>query len=104
MAGFFLFQNINQTFYSKYKKITGGKLKNKVLIMFEIYARNLFTFFEYEDQVRKIIYNQKYDRGMHRQIRKIIKFKGAFSSDHALMKLIYLIIKNITKKMDDANA
>lgn len=41
---------------------------------------------------------------MHRQIRKSIKFKGALSSEHALMKLIYLIIKDIAKKMDDANA
>ncbi|WP_262896489.1 hypothetical protein [Chryseobacterium sp. KMC2] len=41
---------------------------------------------------------------MHRQIRKIIKSKGAFNSEQALMKLMYLIIKDIAKKMDDANA
>ncbi len=65
---------------------------------------NLSTFFEYEDQVRKIIYTTNPVEGMHRQIRKIIKSKGAFSSEQALMKLMYLIIKDIAKKMDDANA
>ena len=59
---------------------------------------NLSTFFEYEDQVRKIIYTTNPIEGMHRQIRKIIKSKGAFSSEQALMKLMYLIIKDIAKK------
>jgi hypothetical protein len=36
--------------------------------------------------------------GVHRQIRKITKTKGAFSSEQALMKLIYLVIQNISKK------
>lgn len=35
---------------------------------------------------------------MHRQIRKITKTKCAFSSDQALLKLMYLIIKNISAK------
>ncbi|WP_411971327.1 transposase [Sphingobacterium sp. Lzh-3] len=34
---------------------------------------NLSTFFEYEDQVRKIIYTTNPIEGMHCQIRKIIK-------------------------------
>ena len=59
---------------------------------------NLSTFFEYEDQVRKIIYTTNPIEGMHRQIRKITKSKGAFSSEQALMKLMYQIIKDISKK------
>ena len=35
---------------------------------------------------------------MHRQIRKVDKTKGAFTSDQALLKLIYLAIQNISKK------
>ncbi|MDQ1150340.1 transposase-like protein [Sphingobacterium zeae] len=57
------------------------------------------NFFEYEDQVRKIIYTTNPIEGMHRQIRKIIKSEGAFSSEQALIKLmLYLIIKDIAKK------
>ncbi|WP_262708411.1 MULTISPECIES: transposase [Sphingobacterium] len=36
--------------------------------------------------------------GMHRQVRKITKTKGAFSSEQALMKLMFLIIRDISKK------
>ncbi|MBD1431170.1 transposase, partial [Sphingobacterium sp. DN04309] len=32
------------------------------------------------------------------QIRKVTKTKGAFTSDQALLKLIYLAIQNISKK------
>ena len=59
---------------------------------------NLSTFFEYDEQVRKIIYTTNTIEGMHRQIRKITKTKGAFSSEQALMKLLFLIIKDISKK------
>ncbi|WP_165902349.1 MULTISPECIES: transposase [unclassified Sphingobacterium] len=59
---------------------------------------NLFTFFEYDEQVRKTIYTTNPIEGMHRQIRKITKSKGAFSSEQALMKLMFLIIRDISKK------
>ena len=35
---------------------------------------------------------------MHRQIRKITKSTGDFTSDQALLELIYLVIQDITKK------
>jgi putative transposase len=64
---------------------------------------NLSAFFEYDQVIRKIIYTTNPIEGVHRQIRKITKTKGAFSSEQALMKLMYLVIKNISKKVDDAN-
>ncbi|WP_246859037.1 hypothetical protein [Chitinophaga sp. XS-30] len=36
--------------------------------------------------------------GFHRQVRKVTKSKGAFTSDIALLKLIYLATRNIEKK------
>jgi transposase-like protein len=36
--------------------------------------------------------------GYHRQLRKVTKTKGAFTSDMALLKLVYLATKNIEKK------
>lgn len=59
---------------------------------------NLSTFFEYDDAIRKVIYTTNPIEGVHRQIRKITKTKGAFSSEQALLKLMYLVIKNISKK------
>jgi len=59
---------------------------------------NLSAFFEYDHCIRKIIYTTNPIEGVHRQIRKITKTKGAFSSEQALLKLMYLVIKNISKK------
>jgi transposase-like protein len=59
---------------------------------------NLSAFFEYEGAIRKIIYTTNPIEGVHRQIRKITKTKGAFPSDQALLKLMYLVIMNISKK------
>lgn len=59
---------------------------------------NLSTIFEYDELVRKTIYTTNPIEGMHRQIRKITKSKGAFNSEQALIKLMYLIVKNISKK------
>ncbi|MET4141922.1 transposase-like protein [Pedobacter sp. UYP1] len=59
---------------------------------------NLSAFFEYDYVIRKIIYTTNPIEGVHRQIRKITKTKGAFPSEQALMKLMNLVIKNINKK------
>jgi len=58
----------------------------------------LTTYFEYDEHIRKLIYTTNAVEGFHRQIRKITKTKGAFTSDMALMKLIYLAMDNISKK------
>src|SRR5690606_39233666 len=59
---------------------------------------NLSAFFEYDPVIRKVIYTTNPIEGVHRQIRKITKTKGAFSSEQALLKLMYLVIRNISKK------
>ncbi|MET3115351.1 transposase-like protein [Pedobacter sp. CG_S7] len=59
---------------------------------------NLSPFFEYDYIIRKINYTINPIEGIHLQIRKITKTKGAFPSEQALMKLIYLVIKNISEK------
>jgi transposase-like protein len=59
---------------------------------------NLSAFFEYDAAIRKVIYTTNPIEAVHRQLRKITKAKGAFTSDQALMKLMYLIIKDISEK------
>lgn len=58
----------------------------------------LSTYFQYTKPIRKIIYTTNTVEGFHRQIRKVTKTKGAFPSDDALLKLIYLATRNIKKK------
>lgn len=59
---------------------------------------NLSGYFKYSAEIRKMIYTTNAVEGLHRQIRKVTKTKGAFTSQVALEKLIYLAIKNIAKK------
>lgn len=75
-----------------------GKKYEKVL---ESWRRNwskLTSYFRYDAVVRKLIYTTNAIEGFHRQVRKVTKTKGAFTSDMSLLKLIYLAQKNISQK------
>ena len=58
----------------------------------------LSAYFEYSEPIRRIIYTTNTVEGFNRQIRKITKTKGGFSSDESLFKLVYLVYKDISKK------
>lgn len=58
----------------------------------------LSAYFQYDEQIRRLIYTTNAVEGFHRQVRKVTKTKGAFTSDMALQKLIYLTVQNISKK------
>lgn len=58
----------------------------------------LSTFFKYSEPIRRIIYTTNTIEGFHRQVRKITKTKGVFPSDEALLKLVFLAYRNISKK------
>lgn len=78
-----------------------NKWGKKYPIVIESWNRNwskLSTYFKYSQAIRKLIYTTNTVEGFHRQIRKVTKTKGAFTSDMALLKLIYLATQNIQKK------
>lgn len=50
----------------------------------------LSNYFKYPKEIRRIIYTTNIIEGYHRQIRKVTKTKGAFASENALLKLVYL--------------
>lgn len=58
----------------------------------------LSTYFKYAKPIRKLIYTTNTIEGFHRQVRKVTKNKTAFTTDMALLKLIYLAHRNISKK------
>lgn len=58
----------------------------------------LSTFFKYSADIRKLIYTTNTIEGYHRQIRKVTKTKGAFTSDMALLKLVYLASQRVMLK------
>lgn len=81
------------------------KWKTKYPVVIQSWERNwdkLTTYFQYTQPIRKLIYTTNAVEGYHRQIRKVTKTKGAFPSDDALLKLVYLATKNIEKKWTTA--
>jgi transposase-like protein len=58
----------------------------------------LSTFFKYDTHIRRVIYTTNIVEGFHRQVRKVTKTKGAFTSDNALLKLVYLVVQKIAEK------
>ena len=75
-----------------------GKKYPIVIQSWENNWEKLTTYFQYTAPIRKLIYTTNAVEGYHRQIRKVTKTKGAFPSDMALLKLVYLATKNIEKK------
>lgn len=67
----------------------------------ESWRRNwprLSNYFQYNKDIRRIMYTTNIIEGFHRQLRAITKTKGAFQSEEALMKLLFLAQENITSK------
>lgn len=51
---------------------------------------HLSTFFDFAPEIRKMIYTTNAVEAVHRQFRKVTKTKGAFPTDDALKKMLYL--------------
>lgn len=58
----------------------------------------LSSYFKYSPHIRKMVYTTNAIEGFHRQVRKYTKTKGAFTSENALIKLVYCAITRISKK------
>lgn len=77
---------------------TWGKKYPLVINSWRNHWPKLSTYFKYDPAIRRLIYTTNTIEGFHRQVRKVTKTKGAFPSDMALLKLIYLAYRNISKK------
>jgi len=58
----------------------------------------LIPFFDYPPEIRKVIYTTNAIESVNMSLRKLTKHRGAFPNDEALVKLIYLALRNISKK------
>ena len=75
-----------------------GKKYPVVLKSWHTNWEKLTVYFNYDEQIRRLIYTTNPVEGFHRQVRKVTKTKGVFPNDMALLKLIYLATENISKK------
>ena len=64
-------------------KITGGDVS---------------SFFQFSDDIRRIMYTTNIIEGLNRQYRKVTKTKSVFPSDSSLEKMLYLASGNVIKK------
>ncbi len=58
----------------------------------------IVPFLAYHPMIRKVIYTTNAIEAGIRQVRKIIKTKGAFPNEDAALKIIYLALQNAQKK------
>ena len=96
-----VYQAVNKSEAEEKLETLSEKWNKKYPVVIESWRRNwekLTTYFKYPAAIRKLVYTTNTIEGYHRQIRKVTKTKGAFTSDMALLKLMYLATKNIEKK------
>lgn len=74
---------------SKYPVVIGSWRRN--------WSR-LSVYFDYAPEIRRVIYTTNIIESFHRGLRKVTKTKGAFASEEALLKLLYLVQEEITSK------
>lgn len=78
----------DQKWNDKYPRIISSWRNNWV---------HLTRFFDYSEDIRRIMYTTNIIEGFNRQIRKYTKTKGSFANDKALMKLVVALSKNIAE-------
>ena len=59
---------------------------------------DLTAFFEYPPAIRTLIYTTNAVESYHRMVRKFTKSKAVFPTDDSIRKVIYMSIRNISKK------
>ena len=58
----------------------------------------IIPFFAYPPDIRKVIYTTNAIESLNMSLRKVTKNRGSFPTDEAMLKLLYLALKNIAKK------
>jgi len=61
------------------------------------------TLFDFPEAIRKVIYTTNAVEATNRSIRKVIKTKGAFPSEDAARKLIYLALEEASRRWRHIN-
>lgn len=96
-----VYQAVNKELAEEQLNVLEEKWGKKYPLVIKSWRNNwhkLSTFFKYATDIRRIIYTTNTIEGFHRQIRKVTKTKGAFTSDMALLKLVYLASERIAEK------
>lgn len=58
----------------------------------------IYQLFEYPNEIRKVIYTTNSIESLNSALRKVTRGKGSFINEQALMKVLYLRVKDLQKK------
>jgi putative transposase len=58
----------------------------------------LTVFFDYCPEIRKVIYTTNAIESLDYSLRQLLKTRGAFPNDDAIIKILYLAINRVAKK------
>jgi len=60
--------------------------------------QGIIPFFQFPPEIRKIVYTTNAIESLNMTLRKAIKTRGAFPSEDAALKVMYLALRNLAKK------
>lgn len=78
-----------------------AKWDGKYPAISQIWKKNwemIKTFFAYPEDIRKVIYTTNAIESINNSVRKIIRNRGAFPNNEAILKIMYLALQNAAKK------
>ena len=70
-------------------------------VVADVWTRNwerVIPFFQFPEDIRKIIYTTNAVESLHMSLRKVTKNRGSFPNEEAAFKLLYLALRNASKK------
>lgn len=96
-----IYKAVNASMALHYLNEAENTWGGKYAIIFKSWRANwdrLSKFYTYTNGIRRIIYTTNPIESYHRMVRKVTKTKGAFSSEDAIVKQIYLATINANTK------
>jgi putative transposase len=74
---------------------TWGKRYPGIVKMWRDAWERFVPFLDYPPEIRTVVYTTNAIESLNYQLRKVTKTRGSFPTDEALLKLIYLAIRNL---------
>jgi putative transposase len=60
--------------------------------------QGIIPFFQFPPEIRRIIYTTNAIESLNMSLRRVLKARGEFPSEDAALKVMYLALKNLTRK------
>jgi transposase-like protein len=101
-----VYKAFNEEMALKNLDLIKDKWYNKYSIVIDSWYNNwpnLSTYFDYPEDIRRIIYTTNALEGFNRQLRKYTKIKTVFPTDESLRKSLYLSTMKIIEKWTSPN-